>query len=65
MAVETITREGDFVIKGRGNDLLRIHFTEDSMVITATESGRQIIICAVEEAVELRDWLTRRIEEPV
>jgi hypothetical protein len=67
MAVETITTEGDYVIKGREGDLLRIHFTDESMIITATENRPQkhVIICDLSEAKELRDWLTRRIEEPI
>lgn len=67
MAVETVTTEGDYVIKGREGDLLRIHFTDESMIITATENWPQkhVIICDISEAKELRDWLTRRIEEEV
>lgn len=63
MSIETL--EGDYVIKGRGADLLRIHFTEESMIITATENRpqRHVIICDISEAKELRDWLIRRIEE--
>ena len=65
MAVEAIISEGDYVIKGRGDDLLRIHFTDESMIITATENRpqRHVIICDISEAKELRDWLTRHIEE--
>ncbi len=66
MAIETM--EGDFLIRS-GNpgraDLLRIHFTKEEMTITATESGRSVIIASLSEAVELRDWLTRRLEEPI
>jgi hypothetical protein len=67
MAIETLTTEGDYVIKGHGGDLLRVHFTEESMVITATENRPQkhVIICDISEAKDLRDWLTRRIAEPV
>lgn len=67
MAVETITTEGDYVIKGGGGDLLRVHFTDESMIITATENRPQkhVIVCDISEAKELRDWLTRRIEEPL
>lgn len=65
--IETVTTEGDYVIKGSGNDLLRIQFTDESMIITATENRPQkhVIICDVSEAKELRDWLTRRIEEQI
>lgn len=64
---ETVTTEGDYVIKGSGSDLLRIHFTDESMIITATENRPQkhVIICDISEAKELRDWLTRRIDEKV
>lgn len=57
--------EGDYIIRGSGNDLLRIHFTDESMVITATENRPQkhVIICDISEAKEMRDWLTRHIEE--
>lgn len=64
MAIETV--EGDFVIRS-GNpgrpELLRIHMTDESMVITATESGRSVIIADFSEAKELRDWLSRRLDE--
>lgn len=56
--------EGDYVIKGQGGDLLRIHFTEESMIVTATENRPQkhVIICDISEAKDLRDWLSMHIE---
>lgn len=66
MAIETITREGDLVIRGAGRDLLRFTAGEDQVTVTATELGsRQVIIISTTEAKELRDWLTRRLDEPV
>jgi hypothetical protein len=37
------------------------------MIVTATENRPQkhVIICDISEAKELRDWLTRRIDEEV
>lgn len=63
MAIETITREGDFVLKNNAHgDLLRAHMAEDALIIAV----RQVVVsCAISEARELRDWLTRRLEEPV
>lgn len=63
MAIETITREGDFVLKNNAHgDLLRVHMTEDAMIIWV----RGVTVnCAVSEAEELRDWITRRLEEPI
>jgi len=62
MVIETI--EGDYVIKGGpGKDLLRVHFTAESMIITVKNYG--VVVCDIPEAKELRDWLTRRLEEDI
>ena len=67
MAIEMV--EGDFMIRaGRSNQpLLRINMTDDSMYITATETGcgTHRIIADISEAKELRDWLSRRLAEPI
>lgn len=52
---------GDFLLQGLNGDLLRIHMTEESMVITTT--GR-VIIGDRSEAKNLRDWLTCQLDEP-
>lgn len=68
MAIERLTTEGDFVVRGVGRDLLRFHMTDESMYVTANENHpgqRHVVICDISEAKELRDWLTRRIEEPI
>lgn len=63
MAIETITREGDFVIKnGAGQDLLRVHCGEDAMSFSARNRD---ISFTLEEAAELRDWINRRLTEAV
>jgi hypothetical protein len=67
MAIETL--EGDFLIRS-GNpgkaDLIRIHMTRDSMVITATECPqRQVIVADLSEAKQLRDWIDRRLNEEI
>jgi len=50
--------------QGQGCGAHRIHFTED-MIVTAAENypQRHVIICHSSEAKQLRDWLSRRIEE--
>jgi hypothetical protein len=50
--------------QGQGCGPLRIHLTED-MIVTATENylQRHLIIRDSSEAKQLRNWLTRRIEE--
>lgn len=66
MAIETV--EGDFLLRSGnpGRDhLLRIHMTDESMIFTATEVNRQVIVADISEARELRDWLTRRLEEEI
>lgn len=68
MAIETVA--GDFVIKagwGR-HDILRIHMTDESMVVTASENSggdRHVIIADISEAKELRDWIARRLDEAI
>ena len=63
----TVETEDDFVIRAgdMDMDLLRIHLTAEDMIVTATENyrPRRVIICDSSEAKQLRDWLTRRIEE--
>lgn len=63
MAIETITTEGDFVIKNAmGGDLLRVQCGEDGMSFSVS---RSVISFTLEEAAELRDWIKLRLEEPV
>jgi hypothetical protein len=59
MAIETL--EGDFVIRGTYQDILRAHFTEDSLIVTM---GPKIMVAGLSEAKELRDWIDRRLNEP-
>lgn len=67
MAIEVVTIEGDFVLKGIGRDILRIHMSDDSMTVTTQCGGqnRNNVVCDISEARQLRDWLTRRLEEEV
>jgi hypothetical protein len=67
MAIETVTTEGDFVVKSLGRDILRVHMGEDSMTVVTHCGGqnRNNVICDISEARQLRDWLTRRLEEEV
>ena len=63
MAIETITTEGDFVVKnGQSEDLLRIHCGEDAMSLSARGTW---VSFTLEEAAELRDWINRRLTEAV
>lgn len=63
MAVETITREGDFILNGCAGVMLRVHADESAFTIRMQHSGP--IMIAVDEAEELRDWITRRLTEAV
>jgi len=65
--IEKVVTEGDYVIKSLGRDLMRFHFTDESMVVTTTKNSpqRNVIICDVSDAKELRDWLSRRLEEDI
>lgn len=67
MSIETV--EGDFVLRS-GNPgrphLLRIHMTDESMIFTTAECPqRHVIIADISEAKELRDWITRRLDEEI
>jgi len=59
MAIETL--EGDFVVRGSYKDILRAHFTEDSLIVTM---GPQVMVAGLAEAKELRDWIDRCLSEP-
>lgn len=60
MTIEIV--EGDFVIPGNGgNDLLRMHVNGDDFWFTVNQ--QTWTIASVSEAKELRDWLTRRLDE--
>lgn len=59
MQIETL--EGDFVVRGSYKDILRAHFTNDSLIVTM---GPQVMVASVSEAIALRDWLDRRLNEP-
>lgn len=63
MPVETITREGDFVLKGGVGVMLRVHADEDAFTITL--QSPHSLTFAIDEAEELRDWLTRRLTETI
>lgn len=63
MAIEKITREGDFVIKGGAGVMLRVHADESAFTITMQSPGSLSI--AVDEGEELRDWITRRLTETI
>ena len=64
MAVETITTEGDFVIKnGEGHDLVRVHCGEDAMSFSILGTAHSTF--TLEEAAELRGWIDRRLTEAV
>lgn len=65
MAVETVTREGDYVLKGQGRALLRLHMNEGEMIITSDDYRGMHTIASLSDVRELRDWLTRRLEEPI
>jgi hypothetical protein len=60
MQIETL--EGDFVIRGSYKDIIRAHFTEDSLIVTM---GPQVVVVGLEEAKALRDWIDRRLNEPL
>ncbi len=59
MQIETL--EGDFVVRGNYSDILRAHFTDDSLIVTM---GHQVLVAGLSEAKELRDWIDRRLNEP-
>ena len=62
MAIETITREGDFVLKNaRGSDMFRFRAGDD--MFTVSMSVTTSLTMGADEAQELRDWLTRRLAE--
>ena len=57
------TTEGDFVIRGGGQDIFRAHFTGvEGMKITM---GPQFVVATLEEAKQLRDWIFRRMTEEI
>ncbi len=58
MQIETL--EGDFVIRGSYKDIIRAHFTEDSLIVTM---GPQVVVASLDEAKALRDWIDRRLNE--
>lgn len=60
MPTETETHEGDFVIRGSYKEILRAHFTEDSLIITM---GPQIVVASIPEAKRICDWINRKLEE--
>lgn len=60
MQIETV--EGDFVIRGSYKDILRAHTTNDSLIITM---GPQVVVASLDEAKALRDWIDRRLNEPI
>lgn len=62
---ERMDTTNDFVIRGHDRDLVRFHATKESLYITATEPTmqRQVIVADRAEAVALRDWLSRQIDE--
>lgn len=63
MGIETV--EGDYVIRGNGREILRIHFSDESMTITAGANPNVLhtIVCTIEEGEELSKWIHRRIHE--
>lgn len=62
MPVETITREGDYIIRNaRNSDLLRIHADEDTFTISM--SATTSLTMGADEMEEIRDWITRRLTE--
>lgn len=63
MAIETL--EGDFIIRTMSSELIRFHFTDDSLVITKRDGHVQhVVVCTISEAIELGVWLDKNINEP-
>jgi hypothetical protein len=63
MAIETITREGDFVIRSAsGKIAFRFHSEEDGFTISATQNS---ILMTDGEAEELMEWLKRRFSDAI
>lgn len=62
---ERMDTTNDFVIRGHDRDLVRFHATKESLYITATEPTmqRQVIIADASEAIALRNWLSRQIDD--
>jgi hypothetical protein len=61
MAIETL--EGDFLIQRGRQLLLRLHMTNESMIVTST--GSHVIVADISEAKELQDWLKRCLDEEI
>jgi hypothetical protein len=62
-AIETI--EGDFVLRSSlGRPLIRMHMTAETILITVAGQA-QVFVGDISEVRQLRDWLTRRLDEPL
>ena len=56
---------GDLIISGPGGELLRFRVGDDGeLTVRTTEDERShVIICGKSDALEIRDWLTRKLAE--
>lgn len=54
--------EGDFLIKSKDKEIMRVHFTDESMMIYYIGT---VMVIDISEAKELYAWIGRRLDEEI